>query len=89
MRFITVVIIDISLEYLGKVVLPVSSTVKILLSPFHILFVISKSLYQPMLRSPFNYILYLLCVLTLEYNACKTAPPKSTQSLREDDIRGV
>ena len=56
MRFITVVIIDISLEYLGKVVLPVSSTVKILLSPFHILFVISKSLYQPMLRSPFNYI---------------------------------
>lgn len=56
MRLITVVIIDISLEYLGKVVLPISSTVKILLSPFHILIVRSESLYQPTLRSPFNYM---------------------------------
>lgn len=48
MRLIIVVIIDISLEDLGKVVLPVPS-------PFHILFVRSKSLYQPTLRSTFNY----------------------------------
>ena len=53
MRLIIVVIIDISFEYLGKVVLPHSSTVKILL--FHILFVRSESLHQPTLRSTFNY----------------------------------